>query len=245
MHRGGELNFRAFRRLFEALQSLAIFAQVDAVFAFELIRQPVDNALVKIITAEEGVAGGGFYLEDTFSDFQNGNIKGAATEVIDSDGFVLVFFVQPVSKGGCGWFVNDAQHFKTGNLSGIFGCIALSIVEISRHGDDSLGNRLAKVCFGVALNFAQNHGGNFRCSVVFAAHQNAQVAIGRLVNLIRHVGFGTLDFGVISPATHETFDREDRVFRVDDCLVAGDAPNEAFTVLVDCHNGWHQAFPFG
>ena len=70
------------------------------------------------------VTGGGFYLKNTVTKGQDRNIKGSATKVIDEDGSILLF-VDPVCQCACGGFVDDAHDIKAGNLSGIFGCLAL------------------------------------------------------------------------------------------------------------------------
>ncbi len=53
------------------------------------------------------------------------------------------------------------KNFLTGNDSGIFSGLTLSIVEISRDSDDSVGDFLAKVSFSNLLHFTQNHSRNF------------------------------------------------------------------------------------
>src|SRR5205823_48152 len=63
LHRGGQLDFRLFRRLFQALQGELVVAQVDALLLFELIGQVVDDLLVEILAAEKGVAIGRFDFE--------------------------------------------------------------------------------------------------------------------------------------------------------------------------------------
>ncbi len=127
----------------------------------ELIDQVIHDALVEIVAAQEGIAAGGAHLEDAFAHVQDGDIEGAAAQVVDGDDFVL-FLVQAVGQGRSGRLVDDAQHFQAGDLAGILGGVALGIVEISRHGDDRLGDRFAQVGFGVGLEFGQDHGRNFR-----------------------------------------------------------------------------------
>src|SRR6202030_3254677 len=56
LHRRAELDLGLLRRLLEALQSEPVAAQVDALLLFELIGEVVDDALVEILAAEEGIA---------------------------------------------------------------------------------------------------------------------------------------------------------------------------------------------
>ena len=99
-------------------------AQIDAVGLFELLDQVIHHAQIKVVASQEGITIGGAYLEDSFAYIQDGNIEGAAAEVVDRDGLIL-FLVQPICQGGSGRFVNDAQHLKPGDTSGVFGGVAL------------------------------------------------------------------------------------------------------------------------
>jgi len=49
------------------LQRHAILSQVDAAFTTELIGQPVDNALIEIVTTEVSVTTGTFDFKDTIA----------------------------------------------------------------------------------------------------------------------------------------------------------------------------------
>ncbi len=53
--------------------------------------------LVEIVAAQEGVAVGGLHFEHAFAQLQDGDVEGAAAEVIDRDGLVFLL-VQPVGK---------------------------------------------------------------------------------------------------------------------------------------------------
>ena len=97
LHRAGQLDLGLFGGFLEALQGLAIFAQVNAILAHELIRQVINQALVEIIAAQEGVAAGGTHLENAFAYIQHRYIEGAPAQVIHGDHFVLLL-VQPISQ---------------------------------------------------------------------------------------------------------------------------------------------------
>ena len=53
--------------------------------AEELGGKVVDEALVKVLSAQVGVTGSGLDLEDSLLNGQQGHIEGAATEVEDED----------------------------------------------------------------------------------------------------------------------------------------------------------------
>jgi len=103
-----------------------------------------------------GVTRRGAYFEDAVAYIENGDVEGTAAQVVDQDGFVLLL-IQSVGKACRGWFVDNAQYFKTGDFTGVLGCCALCVVKVRRDGDDCLIDGLAEVCFGVGLKLLQNH----------------------------------------------------------------------------------------
>ena len=139
-HHGGEFDLGLLRGLAQTLQGLAVGAQVNALVLLEFIRSPVDDLLVPVIAAQVGVAVGGFDFDHAFAHFQDGHVERAAAQVEDQDGFVLLL-VQAVGQRGGGRLVDDAHHFQTGDLAGIFGGLALAVVEVGRDGDDRLRDR--------------------------------------------------------------------------------------------------------
>src|SRR5205814_1834140 len=86
----GEVTLGALGRLLQPLQSEAVVAQVDAGLLAELLDHPADDALVEVLAAEEGVARSGEHLVDAAVDFEDGDVEGAAAEVVDGDALGLV-----------------------------------------------------------------------------------------------------------------------------------------------------------
>src|SRR6516164_4525061 len=78
--------------------------------------------------------------------FQDGDIERAAAEIIHGDQTSL-FFMQTISQRCGGWFVNQAKYFESGDFPGVFGSLALCIVEIRGNRDDSAIDRVSKKCF--------------------------------------------------------------------------------------------------
>ena len=68
-----------------------VFGQVNECLFFELVREVVDDAHVKVFTAKERVAVGGFYFEQAVVDFEDGHVECTATKVIDRDGLRVLF----------------------------------------------------------------------------------------------------------------------------------------------------------
>jgi len=108
-HHAAEFDLGFFRRLAQALKCLAVAAQVNTLFAFELISRPVYNHFIPIVAAQMGVAVGSFHFHHAAANFQQADIEGAAAQVKDQDSLVF-FLVQPVCQRGCRGFVDNAQH---------------------------------------------------------------------------------------------------------------------------------------
>src|SRR6266850_4846703 len=112
--------------------------------------------------------------------FQNGNIKCAATEIVHSD-FSALLFMQTIGECRGSWLVHKAQNFQSGNFPGVFGGLTLGVVEISRHGNDRAIDWLAEECFRPIIQLAQNERRNFRRGKNLATEANANhVAAGRI-----------------------------------------------------------------
>ena len=83
-------------------------------------------------------------LDDALADLKNGDIEGSASEVEDGDLFVLLLVEAVGESGGCG-LVDETHHLEPRDLSRVFRRLALRVVEVSRHGDDSLLHLLPEI----------------------------------------------------------------------------------------------------
>ena len=114
---------------------------------------------IKVFTAQKRIAIGGFHFENAIANFQNGNVKCAAAQIINRNGLPVIF-IQAISQRGSCRLVNNAQHFQTGNFTGIFGGLTLGVVKIGRYGNDRLVNFFAQIIFGGFFHFLQNKSRN-------------------------------------------------------------------------------------
>src|ERR1700732_1779533 len=98
------------------LQGEAVVAKIDSLLLAELVSEVVDDFLVKVLAAEEGVAIGRLDLEDTVADLEDRDVEGAAAEVVDRDRAAALPF-HPVGERRRGRLVDDAQYFERGTSS--------------------------------------------------------------------------------------------------------------------------------
>ena len=122
-----------------------------------LFKRQFQQTAVVIITAQGRVAAGGQDLEHTTAHAQNGNIKGAAAQVIDRIN-TFAGIVQTIGNGGSSGFVDQAQHIQTRHLSRIFGGLALRIVKVGGHGDDRAVDVVIERVFCALAQAGQNLG---------------------------------------------------------------------------------------
>ena len=179
------------------------------------------------------VAIGGLDLDDAFADFENGNVECAAAEVVHGDRLIL-FLIKAIGQGSRGGLVDDALHIQAGDLARVLGGLALCVVEISRNGDDRLGNRLAQIGLGGFLEFLQNHGRDLGRGVLLALGNDAHIVAlrdhleGHHLHLVAHF---------VVAAAHEALDGEDGVLGVGDGLPLGDLAHQPLAALREADNG--------
>ena len=199
---GGQLDLGLLRRFLQALQRHLVVGEVDALGVLERLHEPVDDALVPVVTTEMGVARGRLHLEDAVADLEHGHVERAATEVEHEHRLVGPLLVEPVGERGRGRLVDDAEHLEPGDLAGLLGGGPLGVVEVGGDGDDGLGDGVAEERLSVPLQLLQDAGGDLLGRV------------GLAVDVDRPAG------------SHVTLHRPDRPVRVRDRLALGDFADE-------------------
>ena len=246
---GGELDFCFFCRFFQALQGERVFGEVDAAVFFEFGDEVVDDARVEVFAAEEGVAVGGedFKLLFAFevNGFDDGDVEGAATEVIDRDFRVARATIHAVGQGGCGRFVDDALDVQPGDAAGVFGCLALAVVKVGRHGDDGVGNFFAEEVFHRFFHFHQDARRYFRRCHFFVHRFYPGVAVVGLDDFVGDEVDVFLYFFFVEAAANQALDGVEGVFRVGDRLTFRRLADQHFAVVGEGDDGRRGARAFG
>jgi hypothetical protein len=200
----GQLDLGLLGGFLQALQGQHVLGQVDALFLLELGDDVIDDALVEVLAAQEGVAVGRQHLELLLAvdvgDLDDRDVEGAATQVEDGDlAVALAVLVQAEGQRRGGGLVDDALDVQAGDAAGVLGGLALAVVEVGRHGDHGFGDFFAEVVLGGLLHLAQHFGADLRRRQLLAAHLDPGVAVvgggdlvGHQVDVLLHFLLGEL-----------------------------------------------------
>jgi len=234
LHRG-ELALRLLRRLAHALQRHRVLAQVDAIGAEELLRDPLDDPLVEVVAAKVRVAVGGTHLEDAVPELEDRDVERPAAEVVDGDLAVRLPLVEAVGERRGGRLVDDALDLETGDAAGVLGRLALRVVEVRRYGDDGLGHLFAEVVLRRLAHLLQNLGRDFRRREDAVADADARIPVFAAHDLVGDLRALGPDLFVL--AAHEPLDGEDRVPRIGHGLPLGHGPHQLLAVFLEADDG--------
>ena len=92
--------------------------------------------MVKIITAERGVAMRGQHFKHAFGQFQNRHIKCPAAQVIHRKRAFfrhVIRIVQTIRNRRRCWLIEQAQHIQSRDVRRILGRLPLRLIKIRRH----------------------------------------------------------------------------------------------------------------
>jgi len=143
----------------ESSESSGVFGDINTSFLFEVGEAEIDKFVIEIFSTKMGVTVGGFNLEDTFLNGEEGNIESTSTEIEDEDVlFLLGLSIETVGNSGSGWLVNDSKNVKSRDGSGILGGLSLGVIEISWDSDDCRFDGLSEVSFSDFLHLGEDHG---------------------------------------------------------------------------------------
>ena len=217
-------------RLAQALHGELVLRQVDRLLLLKLVLEPVEQHDIKVLAAEQRVAVGRLHLEDAAGDLKDRHIKGAATEVVHGH-HLAVLLVEAVRERGRGGLVDDAQHLEPRDLASVLGCLPLRVVEVCGHRHHRVRHRTAKVGLRCLLHLAEHEGARLRRRVLLPIHLHPRVAAGAAHDAVRARGKVLLDVAVLKAPPDQALGREERPFRIRDCLALGGRAHEACAVV--------------
>ena len=206
-------------------QRLRVAARVLAVGGLEPGRDVIDDAVVPVLAAQAHVALDGDALEAAPRQPHQGDVEGAAAEVVDQDGLRLrrqgvlgverpaaLRRLERVGQGGRGRLVEDVQHVQAGDAAGVLGGLPARVVEVGGHGDDRLADR-ADAVLRVLDELAQDDGGQGFGAELAAGHRVAVAGVadvaldqgGHALGLLEgDIAGGLADDGLAVLQEHDT-----------------------------------------
>src|SRR6185437_5366866 len=128
--------------------------------------------------------------------------------------------------------INDAQYVQACNAARVFGRLALAIIEVSGDRDHRFSYFFAEIIFGRLFHLLQDECRDLRGAVALAADFHPSVAILIANNLIREKTGRFLHHGVVTASPNQTFNRGNCVFRICNCLPAGDLSDQSLPLSV-------------
>src|SRR5580704_8624894 len=170
LHRGlgGKRNLGLDHGLADARYRFAVRPHVESEVAANVVERDCDQQIVDIVSAEMRVAVSGNHFENAVLKLENRDIERAAAQIVNDDDAVLVL-VQTVGERCGGRFVHQSQNIQSGDAAGVFRGLPLRVIEVCGDGDDRLGYWRPEKALGIALQLAQDEGGDFRrCKSSFA-----------------------------------------------------------------------------
>jgi len=123
-----------------------------------------------------GVAVGSLHLHNTVADFKDRDVKRTAAEFEYGDGFVLLLS-RPYASAAAVGSLMMRNHFETRDLAGVFGRLALRVVEVGRNGDYGLVTFSTQIGLGRFLQFRKDHGRDLGRGVALSLNFDAGVAV--------------------------------------------------------------------
>jgi hypothetical protein len=88
--RRGKLALGPLDLVLEAAERQVVFAQIDTVGFLEAVGDVIDDGHIQVVAPEAAVAGRQDDLEGVVVDVENGEVEGAAAEIVNRDGFLAV-----------------------------------------------------------------------------------------------------------------------------------------------------------
>ena len=172
----------------QLLSELRVRRNVDAMQLANFLMHKRKQEIIYVVSTQMGVAVSREHLVNVAfrggNELEDGDVEGAAAEIVDRNVAALLF-MQPISKRRRSRLVDQAQNFQTSELSGVFGRLALRIVEIGGHGNNRAIDAFAEIGFRPIFQFAQNERGNFRRREKLVAEANANDVFARRIDAER------------------------------------------------------------
>ena len=125
--------------------STGVLADIQTSLLLEFGLEMLEEVVVEIFSSKVGISSNSLDSENSVSDCEERNIKSSTTEIEDEDILLLGRFrIKTVSDGCGGGFVDDTKDVETGDCTGVFGRVSLTVGEVCRDSDNGFLNLLSE-----------------------------------------------------------------------------------------------------
>ena len=148
-----------FGDLNDPLHDILAVPQIDRAFPFHFMENPVADLGIEIAAPQKSVSQSGNDFVDVAIDFNDGNVEGAAAQIVN--GIQSIFFDPlPVGDQGRRRFIDNAHDIQPGNFSGHFGGLPLGIIKKSGDRDHGVADGFSQIIFSDVFQVGEEHAGN-------------------------------------------------------------------------------------
>ena len=95
-------------------------------------------------------------FDDIFADFEDRDIKGAATK-IEYGNLLVLLLVHPIGERRSSRLIDDSLNIETRDFARILSRLALRVIEVRGHRDDRCRDCCTQVRLSRSLQLAQDH----------------------------------------------------------------------------------------
>lgn len=136
---GRESSLSTFTSRPQSSQSTSVVRDVKLGLPLELSLEVLKEVVVEVLTTKVSVTSGGLDREDLALNGKEGDVESTTTQVEDEDvSLLLGLLVKTVGNSGSGRLVDDTEHLKTSNGTGILSGETLRVVEVGRDASTML-----------------------------------------------------------------------------------------------------------
>ncbi|KAK3029710.1 hypothetical protein RJ639_039119 [Escallonia herrerae] len=121
----------------------------------------VNHPVIEVLSSKVSDTSSGLHFDVTLFNSEERDIKCTATKVKNKNIFYTnntFLSEKTISNGSSSRLIYNARHIETCNSSSIFCSLALRVIEIGRHSDNSIFYICSKKNFSNLTHLSKDHG---------------------------------------------------------------------------------------
>ena len=232
----GERDLRPLGRVGDPLVGDPIALELDPVLLLEARQKLLDDRLVEVDAAEEGVASGGDHLVDVPVQLEHRGVERAAAQVVDEHALLEPAPVREGNRGG-GRLVHDPLHLQSGQRARRAHRLTLVVVVVGGNGDYRPLHLAAEPLLRDVLHLSQDQRGDLLQRVDLASQLHGCLAARTGGDLVGESTQQIVHHRRLELPPDEALGAVDGVPRVDQHLPAGGMADEQLALVAHRDDG--------